>query len=446
MGPIDGPPDSRYIPRTPMTHPVINRLPKSRVELTFTITPDEVKPYLDEAAKRISESRPLKGFRPGKAGYDDVKRAYGEMAIWEATLEPLVRSRYVKAVLDENIETVGQPEINVDTLVPGQPIVFTVTANVMPQATKVAEYSTPRVTRKQRTVADEEVEKAIEELRLMRRTEAVTASAATKDHLVDIDLDILKDNVLIEGGSTKNHRVFLNETHYIPGFAEKLVGVKKGDETRFELDFPADHYQKHLAGAPATFQVKVNEVYELAKPELNDEFAKGVGVESVEKLRELIRTNLQEEEDRRASEAAEIELLQTLTKESTFSEIPDLLVSEEVRRMIRELQSTLEERGGNMEDYLSSLKRSKDDLALDFIPQAMDRIKTAVLIKAIAKLENIAASDADIDAEQDRLLAGVKADDKNTREIIISPEYRDYIASQMRNRQVIELLKQKGIK
>ncbi len=229
-------------------------------------------------------------------------------------------------------------------------------------------------------------------------------------------------------------------------FAEKLVGVKKGDETRFELDFPTDHYQKHLAGAPATFQVKVNEVYELAKPELNDEFAKGVGVESVEKLRELIRTNLQEEEDRRASEAAEIELLQTLTKESTFSEIPDLLVSEEVRRMIRELQSTLEERGGNMEDYLSSLKRSKDDLALDFIPQAMDRIKTAVLIKAIAKLENIAASDADIDAEQDRLLAGVKADDKNTREIIISPEYRDYIASQMRNRQVIELLKQKGIK
>jgi trigger factor len=429
-----------------MQEPTITKLPNGRVELTFSVTPEEARPYLDQAVNDISTNRPLKGFRPGKAGYDDVKRAYGEMAIYEAALERIVRANYVRAVLDKQLETIGSPEIAVEKLAPDEPITFKVTANIMPNATELADYSKPLVESKRKEVTKESLDNALEDLRKMRRTEAVSDAAATKDDLLSIDLDIKLDDVIVEGGASKNYRVYLNEDSTIPGFTDKLVGLKKDDTKTFELSFPEDHYNKQLAGKPTTFDVKVNEVYHLELPKLDDEFAKGVGVESLEKLQTLLKENLQKEQDQRADEAAEIELLEKLVKGSKFTDIPDILVSEEVRRMISELQHSIEHQGGNIEDYLASLKKSADELRLDFVPRALDRIKTAVVLREIAKRENVEVTDQDVEAEQDRILDSLKHDDTETRQTVASPEYRDYIAAQLKNRKILEILKSKGIK
>ncbi len=430
-----------------MQQPTITHLPKSQVKLTFTVTPEDAKPYLDQAVTDLTTAKPIKGFRPGKATYDDAVRAFGEMHIWETALERIVRAQYVKTVLDEGIETVGSPSVAVDTLVPQQDIVFSVTADVMPHATNLADYDRKIVERKKRQeVADTEVDKAIEELRAMRRTEAVVDRPATKEDMLTIDLVIKKDGVPVEGGTTKNYRVYLNEQNTIPGFAEKLVGAKKGDHLDFSLDFPADHYNKTLAGHPAQFDVTVLDVNELRLPDADDAFAKGVGVESMEKLREVIKQNLQNEADQKADEAAEIELLETLVKESRFSDIPDLLTTEEVRRMLSELERGIMNQGGNMQDYLASIKKTLDDLRIEFIPRALERIKTALVIKEVAKRENVTVNDTEIDAEIDKILAALKPGDTEAREQVSSPEYREYVAVQMKNRMVLGLLKEKGIK
>lgn len=427
-----------------MSEPIITKLPKSLVELKFVVSMDEAKPFLDQAAIDLQTGKPLQGFRPGKAPYEEVKKAFGEMRILETALERIVRAKYVHAILEAGVDTIGSPAISVEQLVPGQDIKFTVTAPVMPTVLTLTPYDKPLVTKKVRAVADSEVDTAVEELRKMRRTEAVVDRAATKDDLVMLDLEIKKDGVVVEGGTAKNYRVYLNEPHYIPGFAEQLVGVKKGDTKSFDLAFPKDHYQKMLAGNTVTFGVVINDVYELKLPELDDAFAKSLGLDTLTALRELLKTNLTKEAEQKADESSEIELLEKLVEGSKFSEVPELLVNEEVRRMVTELQHAAEHQGMKFEDYVSQLKKSLDEIKLDMVPQAIKRVQTAVLIKEVSKKENIEVDEKEIDTELDRILASVE--DKETKERVASPDYREYLTGQMKNRKTLEILKKKAIK
>lgn len=427
-----------------MTEPIVTRLPKSLVELKFTVTPEEAKPYLDQAAQDMQTAKPIAGFRPGKAPYEEVKKAYGEMRIWETALERIVRARYVATILAQSIETIGSPAISVEQIVPGQDLKFTVTAPVMPHVMSLLAYDQPLVTKKAKAVGETEIDAALEDLRKMRRQEVIANHPATKDDMVVIDLELKKDNVPLEGGASINYKVYLNEPHYIPGFAEQVVGMKKDEVKKFVLPFPAEHYQKHLAGQDVEFNVTAHDVYELALPKLDDEFAAGLGLDTMEKLRELLKTNMTQEMEHKADEAAEIELLEKLVSGSKFSEVPELLINEEVRRMYGELEHSAEEQGMNMQDYLSQLKKSADEIKFEMVPQAMKRVQTAVLVKEVAKKEGVEIADEEVNAEIDRILEGVQ--DKETRERVTSTDYRDYVAAQMKNRKALQIIKQKAIK
>ncbi|MBU1629997.1 trigger factor [Patescibacteria group bacterium] len=427
-----------------MQAPIITNLPKSQVEIKFEVKPEEIQPYLEQAAVDLQSSKPIPGFRPGKAPYEMVKKEVGDMKLYELALERIVRAKYVHTVLENSIETLGSPSISVEQMIPGQDLKFTVTVSVMPSVKNLISYEEPLVTKTVKEVKEEAVEKALLDLRKMRRTEVVADRVAAKDDMVLLNLEITKDGVQIEGGSSSNYKVYLNEPHYIPGFTGRLVGLKKGDKESFELEMPKGHYQKNFAGQKMTFNVDVVDVFEMKLPELNDEFAKGFGLESMEKLRALLKENLINEAEQKANEASEIELLEKMVKGSKFSEVPELLINEEVRRMYAELQHAAEDQGMKMEDYLSQLKKSADELKLDMIPRAIERVQTAVLMKEISKRENMEVTEKEIDEEIDRILDAIK--DPEMKERITAPEYRDYVAAQMRNRKTLELLKKKGIK
>jgi len=316
----------------------------------------------------------------------------------------------------------------------------------MPKVIELMDYSKPVAELKKREIDEKDTTKAIEDLRKMRRTEAAVDRPLTLDDLAIIDLEITQNGVPVEGGSSRDYRVYLNEPHYIPGFSEKLVGAKKGETRNFELEFPKEHFTKNLAGQKAGFAATIKDVYELQLPELNDEFAKGLGLESLAKLQELLKQNLQQEADQKAEEAAEIEMLEKLVKGSRFTDVPDNLVNEEVHRMIHELEHGIEEQGMRMEDYLASLKRTKDQLKLDFVPQAIQRIQTAVILREVARRENIEVPEEELDAEIDKILERIKPEDTETRERVLSADYRDYVAAQIKNRKTLEALKVKAIK
>jgi trigger factor len=426
--------------------PIITQLPGSKVELKFTVTTDEAKPYIDQAVEEISQNKQIPGFRPGKAPYAEIKNAVGEMAIWETALEKIVKAWYVRTALQKNLETIGSPEVAIDQLTPGADIKFTCTVAIMPKIQKAEPIEKPFVEVKSKEVTETDIDRAVGDLRKMRHEEVVTDVAASKDHMLVIDLEMKKDNVVLEGGSAKNYRVYLGEEHYIPKFTEQLIGLKKGDHKVFTLPFPKEHFQKIYAGKDIDFEVDVKEVYEIKLPELTDEFAKSLGVESMQAMRDLLRKNLTSENDRHALEKAEIELLEALVGKSSFTETPEILIKEEARRMVDELSRDVESRGGRMEDYLASLKKTADQLRLDFIPQAIKRVQTSIYVRHVAKENNLDVSDEELDQEVDRLLDVAKDQDKDVRDQIASPEYRDYVHTVMRNRKTLEFLKEKGIK
>ena len=428
-----------------MPQTTVTRLPKSEVKIAFVVSLEEAKPYIEQAVKDISTSKPLPGFRPGKAGYDEVKNAYGEMTIWEAALERVVRAFYIKTILTENIDTVGSPAISIDQLTPGQDIKFTVIAPVEPSIESLPDLTNCKVAMKKASIDEPRIDNVIEEMRKMRRVESRVSRPATLEDLVIIDLEMKKGHVILEGGTGKDYRVYLNEDHYIPGFSKELVGMSEGEERTFTLSFPTEHFQKHLAGQSVDFTAKAKSVFELALPEINEDFAKGVGLENVAQLREKLKENLMMEAEQKAKESAEIELLEKLVDGTKFGEAPDILVNEEIRRMIAELEHGVEEQGMKWDDYLSSLKKTRDELKLEFVPQALRRIQTAVLIKQFAKKQEITTNEEDIDKEVDRILEQLRKDDVETRERVASPQYREYIAIQLRNRKTIEWLKEQCV-
>lgn len=416
------------------------KLPKSEVKLEFEVAWDEAKPYLDEAARELTTAKPIPGFRPGKATYEDAKRAYGEMKILETAIERIVRANYVKAVLEEKLDTIGSPEISVEQLVPGQAIKFTTTASLLPTIVKLPDLKACKIERKAKPVTDERVSEAVDEMRKMRRTEVRVERPATMDDLIVVDMEMSQNKVALEGGTGRDYRVYLSEPNYIPGLAQQLAGMKSGDEKSFTLPFPQEHFQKHLAGKDVDFKVKATGVFELAMPPADDAFAKGVGIDSIVELRNKLKENMEMEEAQRAREAAEIELLEKLTDLATYSEIPELLVNEEVRRMFHELEHGVEEQGMNWNDYLASIKKTPDQLKLDFIPNAIRRIKTAILIKSLSTEHDLKPSEEEINAEIDRILEQIPQNDRETRERVTSSDYREYVGLQLRNRMTVDWL------
>lgn len=417
-------------------------LPKHAVKLTITVPFEEMQPMLEEAAAHVSEHVQIPGFRPGKAGYEIVKQRVGEMKILEEALEEIVRKTLVEAVNAEKVETVGSPSINVEKLAPGNDLVYTAELALMPTIEKLADHEKLSVKKKDAVATEEDVEKTLLELQKMQRKE-VRAPANVEAKKADkaiVDLLMKKDGVIVEGGTAKNYQVYLSEPHYIPGFSEELVGMKETGTKTFTLTFPKDHYQKHLAGSPVEFEVTLNELYHLDTPTLDDAFAGGLGQKDLAALKALLHSNISGEKAQEEAKRQELEILTLIAKESRFTEIPELLVNQEVNKMIHELEHGVEEQGGKFDDYLQSIKKTIAQLKLDFAPRAIERIKASLVVREAGKQMQIEVTAAEIDAALDTL--GQQYKDKESRDKIYAPEYREYMEVALKNKKVIEKLRE----
>lgn len=423
----------------------IQKQPKSTLELSFTVSAEEAEPFLHAAAERLSQKSSIPGFRPGKAPYEMIKQRVGEMAILEEALEQIVRKNYTEAIMAENLETVGSPEINVEKLAPGNTISFKVIVALVPEIEKLGDYKTAKIEKEKIEISDEKVEKVLADLAKMQTKEKIVERPATKEDKIIVDMDMEQAGVVVEGGKSPNFQVYLSEKNYIPGMTDQLVGLKAGDEKTFQLDFPEDHFQKSLAGKKVDIKVKVSGVYELETPKIDDEFAKSVGQADLNALKEILRHNLEHEAEHEQEHRLENKIFEDLIANTRFADIPDILVNEEINKMLQELERNAAAQGMKMEDYLASVKKDMAQLKLDFAPEAMRRVKAALIVREINKKENIEVSDAELDQELDKQAEQYK-DNEDAKKQIYSPEYREYLTTVMKNRKVLELLHENMIK
>lgn len=424
-----------------MAH-TLEKLEKNRVKLTITIPAAEVLAGMKHTAEHVSEESSIPGFRPGKAPYETVVKRMGEMKLLEAASEELIRNAFVKAMIEEDLETVGQPYFGVEKMAPGNDLVFTAEMALMPVVTKLADYKTLTIKAEPTAASAEMVEKAKSDLLTMKmkETKAEAGHILTKGDKAVVNLSMKKDGVVIEGGEAQNHAIYTSEPHYIPGFVEAMLGAKEGEERTFALMFPSDHYQKHIAGQNVDFTVHLNEIFAIQLPDYNDEFAKSLGIGSVDELTKKLTENLGNEKAVEESRRQEKALLELLAEKSTFDEFSDLLVNQEIDKMVEELKQWVFDNGMEWEKYIESIGKTLPQVKLDFTPQAITRLKVALILNEVAKLEKITPDEAEIDKEVDDVAKTV-GENKEAKEYVYSPAFRDRIEHQVRNRKVVTFLK-----
>ncbi|MBD3359444.1 MAG: trigger factor [Candidatus Buchananbacteria bacterium] len=418
----------------------IKKLPKNEVEMTVTIPNEELKSFLQKAAENISQSTKIEGFRPGKASIDAIKQRVGEMKLYEEAAGLAVEKSYIDLATKEKLEPLGSPKVEFVKLAPENDFVYKATIALIPEV-KLGDWQSIRIKEPEIKITDEQVNKVLEELRESRAKETLEDKKIEKGDKVELDFDVFRDNVPIEGGAQKKYPLVIGSDHFIPGFEKNLIGLKKDEEKEFELNFPEEYHNKDLAGKPAKFKVKILNVYKRELPELNDEFAKELGQESLAKLKQQIKQNLEHEESHKAEEKLDRELLEKLIAKSEFGEIPDMLLTSETDKMIQELESNISQQGLKFDDYLKHLNKTVDQLKLDFASQALKRVQSALIMRQIFFDQNIEIPEAEIDKE----LEQAKAMYQNNPEIIKqleSAQYRDYVRNLMGNRKVMEIIKQ----
>jgi trigger factor len=374
------------------------KLPKTQVELTIELSVDEVQPYVQKAAQRISKEVNIQGFRKGKVPYDILKQHVGEATVYEEAFNEIVDATYPKAIEQEKLMVAGRAQIDVEKIAPGNPVIFKVTVPLLPTVT-LGEYKTLKAKREQPKLDDKKFEKTLHDLRKMRASEKLVDRACKKGDKAVIDFDVKINGVSIEGGQGKEYGLMLEEGQMIPGFVDGVIGMKKEEEKDVDVTFPKDYHKKDIAGAKATVHFKVHNVYEVVLPELSDEVAKEMNFDSLEKLKEAIRENIMKELEHEAREKFEVAVIDEIVGKSTIEELPDQLISEETDKMIRELEHDVTQRGMQFDDYLKHVKKTREELKKELAVTAERRLKAALTVRELAVAEKITVDTAEVEKE-----------------------------------------------
>lgn len=417
-------------------------LEKSQIEFEVNLNIEEFKPYLEKGAKKLSEQVKIEGFRPGKVPYEILKQKVGEMAILEEAANIAIRST-IDEVLDKHLDgeqLAGQPQVEIIKLAPNNDFIYKVKMPILPKV-KLGQYKELNIKSQENKVDEKELEKTLEQLKEMKAKETVKNDKAEIGDKLTVDIFMFSSGVPVEGGEGQGATIILGKDYFIPGFDEKLIGALKDETKEFTLAYPKEHYQKHLAGKNIDFKVKVKEIMQREVPKLDDSLAQSLQFKNIEELKEAIKKNILTEKEKKEEMRKEKDLMEKLIEKSQFDEMPEEIIKEEAKGMIEEMKRNVEAQGGKFTDYLSHLKKTEDQLTLDFMPDAVKRIKIALLLKEVAKAEKIAVSEEEIEAKINELKKNY-AGQKEAEAQINSLEYKRHLNHALLSDKIVKKLKE----
>lgn len=377
----------------------MEQVEKNKVKLTIEVDAMTFDEAMGKAYAKNKGRFAVQGFRKGKAPRHMIERMYGENVFYEDAISFACPPAYEKAVEELGLDPVDRPEIDVDQISAGTPLVFTATVTVKPEVV-LGQYLGLSVEKESVLVTDEEVEKELERIR-ERNSRLITVEdrpVRNGDNLT-IDFEGYSDGIAFEGGTGKDYSLIIGSGSFIPGFEEQLIGVELQTETEVNVVFPEDYHSTELAGKTAVFTVTVNEIKYREMPELDDEFAKDVSeFDTLDDYKADIRKNL----TTRAAEGSERKYEEEVLKaaaENMSVEIPDAMVETQLNGMLRQFDMNLRYQGMDLKKYMSMMGMEEEQLRADFRDNAKENVKTQLLLEAVVKAEAIEATDEMVEAE-----------------------------------------------
>ncbi|SFF90454.1 trigger factor [Planifilum fulgidum] len=408
--------------------------------LTVEVDGETVEKALNQAFRKVVKRVTVPGFRKGKVPRAIFERRFGVEVLYEDALDILLPDAYASAVKETGIEPVDRPEIEIEQMEKGKPLIFKATVTVKPEV-KLGEYKGLEVPKKDFEVKPEDVDAELEAMRKRQgQLEAVEDGTVEKGDRVIIDFEGTIDGKPFEGGKADGFSLEVGSGRMIPGFEDQLIGMKPGEEKTITVTFPEDYHVKELSGKEASFRIKLHEIKRLRLPELDDEFAQDVSeFDTLEELKKDIENKLKERAKREEEEYRRNQLVEMAAANAEI-DLPPVMVEREIDHMLEHFEQHLRFQGMNLEMYKQF--SGKDDKALreEFREEAEKKVRANLVLEAIAKEENLEVTDEEIDEELEKLAEQLNQPKDEVRRLLEERDGLEGIKNQLLTRKAVDLL------
>ena len=369
--------------------------------LTFTIGQDTIAKGLNIAFDKVKKNLNVPGFRKGKVSRTVFNKMYGEEALYEEALNAVLPESYEAAVAESGIDPVAQPKIDIKSMNKGEDWEITADVIVKPEV-KLGDYKNLEVSVDvEKDVTDADVDAKIEAAQKNLAELVIKEDAAENGDTVVIDFEGKVDGVAFDGGTAQNHSLELGSGSFIPGYEEQLVGHKAGETVEVTVTFPEDYQAEDLAGKEAVFTTTIHEVKAKEVPELDDELAKDIdaAVDTSAELKAKYKAQLTEEKEAQYTDAVETAAIEAAVANAEIVELPGEMVHDEVHRAMNEFLGNMQQQGISADMYYQLTGTSEEQLHTQFEGDADKRVRTNLVIEAVAAAENFETTQDEIDTE-----------------------------------------------
>lgn len=377
----------------------VEKISSNRVRYTFDVTPHEFEHGLEHAFEHVQKDIEIKGFRKGHVPRNVYEAKFGIESLYEDALNHVLHHKCHDAQNHKEYDIVGQPEVEVDfnNVKRGETFQVSLVAPVKPEVT-LGQYKGIEVKKLQTTVTESEVNAEIKRLLSEGGALEPKAGAIEKGDTAIFDFKGLLEGVAFEGGTAENYSLEIGSNQFIPGFEDQMIGMNPGDEKDIHVTFPENYQAENLAGKPVVFKIKLHEVKAKAQVELNDAWVESLNKEGVKTVSELSVVTRKELEDKKAQEAKNVQtnmIMETLLKGASL-DIPQAMVDEEIKQAKENVEQQAKQYGLEMDMFLQLSGVDKETFEKQIAEESHKRVKTTLVIEAVAKKEGFKADETEL--------------------------------------------------
>jgi len=422
----------------------IKHLPKSEIELEVFIPAEEMEIFWRLANKNITEKIQVKGFRPGKMPENLLEDQKIQEEIYNETSSLAVKKTYPEVLSEEDLEPLGNVQIEILKIAPKNEFVYRLKMAILPKF-KLPDYKEiakkTLKERKKTEVQNSEIEKVVQWLQKSRAEITPIERPAQKGDLVELEINSFIEGQELKKASGKESFI-LAEGRFLPGFEEKIEGLKVGEKKNFTLKVPADYWDETLRNKNLSFEVKLNKVSERRLLEITDEWAKSLGhFNNLEELKNSIKEGILWEKEMKERDRLRILMTERLLQETEMA-LAEVLVENEVNHRLEEVRHLAQDSGMSFEEYLKKIKKDEEILCRDLKGEAMKTLKIALILREIGKLEKCEPKPEEIEKAMNEFLKSYSG--KEAEERIDRKNLFEYTKERLTNEKVFQFLESLG--
>ena len=416
---------------------------KNLVKLTFEVSREKFEEGINDSYNKNKSKFSIPGFRKGKVTRAIIEKYYTEAVFYDDAINYVLPEAYDAAVKESGLDVVAKPEIDVEEIKKGEPVVFTALVTTKPEVT-LGTYKGIKVEKIENNVSDEDVDKEIEAARARNaRMISIDDRAVENGDITVIDFEGFCDGVAFEGGKGENYDLEIGSNTFIPGFEEQIVGAKIGEEIDVNVTFPEEYHAEELKGKPALFKVTVKEIKVKELPELDDDFASEVSdFETFAEYKESIKKKLEEQAEKKTKQETENAVIDAACAACEV-DIPKAMIDSTIDRMISDFAQRLQYQGMSIDMYLQYTGSNLEAMRESFKEQAEKQCKVTLVIEAIMAKEGIDVTDEEL---EDKILEMSKMYNMEVEKLkeVLRPEDKEDIAKEVKFSKTIDMLVNKA--